>query len=430
MDEILPRASGLSARKFLLPKEAKVAVSFQGVPWSTTLTELPTPGVQSGISVAPKGISIAFAGVSSAQRTAAGDSYTSHVRVIQGSILADPIITPASSNHQMSSARVTPRMWKATGSDDANTKSSPSIPGGKVAMDWSPVVCSTRDSANHTVSVRSPTRTKVERDGWSSSMASADLPAEQALDTDTASKSATSHRISKHGIHSRGTDLFSCLLNACSIAANSTSCPNRQCSTRPPQARRRSKSTCTSTLKAVDRLEFAKEVVADWSRLRGDQSLSCLASTQRLIWSGRVVEAALERVVRKVGFKDRSDYEIAAVVRRSEPRNPTVAEVARSLLLKPSGMTGRIDRLERQGFLVRVADRSDRRAQRLHLTPNGTAAVDATFTDNVALYEQIFRSLSSEERSTLDQLLEEVLESLDSLSLEGKQRSSGTDSQS
>lgn len=46
-------------------------------------------------------------------------------------------------------------------------------------------------------------------------------------------------------------------------------------------------------------------------------------------------------------------------------------ELGRCAGLEPSTMTGLIDRMERDGFVVRTADPEDRRAQVIHLTESG-----------------------------------------------------------
>jgi DNA-binding MarR family transcriptional regulator len=48
-------------------------------------------------------------------------------------------------------------------------------------------------------------------------------------------------------------------------------------------------------------------------------------------------------------------------------------ELSRGAGLEPSTMTGLLDRMERDGFVTRSPDPSDRRALTIHLTPHGKA---------------------------------------------------------
>jgi len=166
----------------------------------------------------------------------------------------------------------------------------------------------------------------------------------------------------------------------------------------------------------MPRSDFVSETVAGWTRLRPEQDLSSLGIVQRLIWTGRLAEELLERTAMAGGLRRRGDYEVLALLRRSEPFLPTPLEVAQQLRTSQSGMTGKLDRLEEQGLIERVPDADDRRAIRLGVTEAGRELIDAAFTMSLNVYESMLQELSAREAKTFETLLEKVLARLDELS--------------
>ncbi|WP_030682408.1 MarR family winged helix-turn-helix transcriptional regulator [Streptomyces cellulosae] len=71
---------------------------------------------------------------------------------------------------------------------------------------------------------------------------------------------------------------------------------------------------------------------------------------------------------------DRAAVAILRHISESEPLRPGVLAVR--LSVEASHVTRQIRQLERGGYVVRVADPDDRRAQRVQLTEAGAAAVD------------------------------------------------------
>src|SRR5690606_19832519 len=165
----------------------------------------------------------------------------------------------------------------------------------------------------------------------------------------------------------------------------------------------------------MPRSDFVAETVAGWTRLRPDEDLSSLEIVQRLIWTGRLAEELLEKTAMASGLRRRGDYEVLALLRRSEPALLTPIEVAQQLRTSQSGMTGKLDRLEQQGLIERVPDPADRRAIRLGVTDAGRRLIDDAFTTSVTMYRSMLNQLTSAEAKTFEVLLEKVLTRLDDL---------------
>jgi len=166
----------------------------------------------------------------------------------------------------------------------------------------------------------------------------------------------------------------------------------------------------------VSRSNFVRESVAGWSRLLPDRDQLSLGVIQRLVWSGRLAEEVLDRAAIASGLRRRGDYEVLALLRRFEPALLTPMEVAQQLMTSQSGMTGKLDRLEDQGFIQRTPDAEDRRAVRLGITDSGRSLIDEAFMTSLNVYESILDEFSPTEVNNLDTLLEKLVSRLDQLS--------------
>jgi len=166
----------------------------------------------------------------------------------------------------------------------------------------------------------------------------------------------------------------------------------------------------------MTRVNFSRETVDGWGRLRPDEDLVGLGVAHRLIWSGRLAEDVLERTAIACGLRRRGDYEVLALLRRAEPELLTPLQVAQQLLTSQSGMTGKLDRLERQGLVQRTPDPEDRRAIRLGITDAGRALIDHAFTTSLSVYQSMLDEFTPTEVTDFEALLDKLLTRLDELS--------------
>ena len=108
------------------------------------------------------------------------------------------------------------------------------------------------------------------------------------------------------------------------------------------------------------------------------------------------------------------EFDVLAAIRRSGPPY-TIApsRLTRSLMLSPSGITSRLDRLEKLGLIERKSSPEDRRSLLVVLTPAGKRVVDEAVTAHVANETKLLAGLTATERKTLDQLLRTLLGSFE-----------------
>lgn len=99
-------------------------------------------------------------------------------------------------------------------------------------------------------------------------------------------------------------------------------------------------------------------------------------------------------------------FDVLATLRFSE--GVTQQELAERLLVSKGNVCGVVDRLEALGWVQRRPDAQDRRANRLHLTPEGRRKVEAVLPDHDALICDIMRPLSPADGRTLRRLLQDL----------------------
>ncbi|MDY6967097.1 MAG: MarR family transcriptional regulator [Spirochaetota bacterium] len=86
-----------------------------------------------------------------------------------------------------------------------------------------------------------------------------------------------------------------------------------------------------------------------------------------------------------------------------------INELARMVNLEPSSMTGLIDRMERDGLIIRQAFPGDRRAQHISLTENGHSVRESVMKVVDETLTNIFRNISEDSLKSAKEVLRNVL---------------------
>ncbi len=107
-----------------------------------------------------------------------------------------------------------------------------------------------------------------------------------------------------------------------------------------------------------------------------------------------------------------SPLEFAVLQQLDTHMGQRLTDVGARLLCVKSTITRIVDRLERDGLVIRTPDPDDRRAQRLLLTEHGKSVrMEAVTTHNASL-EQRMEALSCAEQELLNSLLTRLRDSL------------------
>lgn len=107
---------------------------------------------------------------------------------------------------------------------------------------------------------------------------------------------------------------------------------------------------------------------------------------------------------------DTGEFDVLATLRRSgAPFCLRPTELYQSLMITSGGLTDRLNRLEKKGFIERVVSETDRRSALVKLTVKGRRTIDAAFAEDMAIEESLLSALSSGERRQLASLLARLL---------------------
>jgi DNA-binding MarR family transcriptional regulator len=125
--------------------------------------------------------------------------------------------------------------------------------------------------------------------------------------------------------------------------------------------------------------------------------------TQR---AARVIARRFDEAFRPTGLRS-GQFSLLISINRPEP--PTLGSVAKLLAMDRTTLTANLKPLEREGMLEVRADKTDRRARRLHLTDKGRALLETTVPiwtrTHAEIEAEIGARSANQMRSTLNALL-------------------------
>jgi DNA-binding MarR family transcriptional regulator len=117
----------------------------------------------------------------------------------------------------------------------------------------------------------------------------------------------------------------------------------------------------------------------------------------------------MERAYNRFGI-GRGEFDVLATLRRSgEPYALAPKQLSDSLMLTTGGMTGRLDKLERAGLVVRTPDPGDRRSLRVRLTDAGRELIDEAVEAGLRVQQEALMRLDPEDARRLGDLLRDLL---------------------
>ena len=155
--------------------------------------------------------------------------------------------------------------------------------------------------------------------------------------------------------------------------------------------------------------ELHEDTMATWTRERPDIDFSAMGTVLRI---GQLMNLAVK------GFDERlaplginlGEFDVLAALRRVGVENVmTPTQLANVAMLSPGGMTNRLNRLERRGYIRRRPDPHDRRGSLVTLTAAGVRTADAAIEVVVDAQTAIVNVLSDKERERLDRSLDKLI---------------------
>ncbi|MBD5785876.1 MarR family transcriptional regulator [Cellulosimicrobium terreum] len=155
-------------------------------------------------------------------------------------------------------------------------------------------------------------------------------------------------------------------------------------------------------------------LVGQWADERPDLDLDAMALLARLGRAAELVDARTQALAADYGL-NRGDGDVLFALRRSgDPYRLSPTSLARALLMTTGTMTGRLDRLEKRGLIVRVPSTQDRRSLDVELTAEGKRQVDGAVTRHGAGQREIVSALTATDRADLDRVTRRLISHLGS----------------
>ncbi|MGG2464864.1 MarR family winged helix-turn-helix transcriptional regulator [Streptomyces sp. RGM 3693] len=146
-------------------------------------------------------------------------------------------------------------------------------------------------------------------------------------------------------------------------------------------------------------------VIEDWARERPELDTAPLEVLARLHRSFLRYSTRLTTSIERHGLSV-AGFDVLTALRRSgRPYRLTAGQLADSGLVSSAGVTLRIDRLEKDGLIVRERDAEDRRVVYSRLTDEGLAKVDKVFAEHLDNERRMLGGMSPAECRQLARLL-------------------------
>ena len=154
-------------------------------------------------------------------------------------------------------------------------------------------------------------------------------------------------------------------------------------------------------------------VLEGWGEARPDLEVGALQVTARLTRIGAHLARRQEAVFGRFGLGRGEVGALSALRIAGPPYRLSPTNLAKGLMLSSAGVTSRIDRLERRGFVRRLPDPDDRRGVIIELTDEGRDAVDAAVAALTISDSQLVGRLDPQEVAQLEVLLRKFLAGLE-----------------
>lgn len=171
-------------------------------------------------------------------------------------------------------------------------------------------------------------------------------------------------------------------------------------------------------LTAVAQQDWTDALLDRFAGVRPRQDLEPYQVTARISRIALHIARSQEEAFGRYGL-NRGEVGVLAALRFAGPKqqlSPT--RLFKGLMLSSAGITSRLDRLERRGYVKRTRHPNDRRGVLVELTEAGRQVLQEAMSGNSAREREIVVGLSSAERRSLAGLLKKLLSTLEPNSLD------------
>jgi DNA-binding MarR family transcriptional regulator len=164
----------------------------------------------------------------------------------------------------------------------------------------------------------------------------------------------------------------------------------------------------------VKREDQIDRILGQWAREVPRADLRDMEVVGRIQRAAQILRTQLDEMHARSGLSG-GLFDVLATLRRSgKPYRLSPTELYRWLMLTSGAMTNRLDRLESEGHIRRVADSSDRRGMLVELTAKGKATIDGALAMHLENEKRLLAAIPARGRRQLADLLRDLLISWES----------------
>ncbi|BDI28675.1 MarR family transcriptional regulator [Capsulimonas corticalis] len=160
------------------------------------------------------------------------------------------------------------------------------------------------------------------------------------------------------------------------------------------------------------RIDKVDEILAQWRREQPELNTETIAVVGRILLSAEMLKARIQPVFESYGVSFGGGDVLASLRRNGPPYELSPTQLYRELMLTSGTMTNRLDRLERDGFIIRRPNPDDRRSALVCMTPKGLATINTIMHEHMENEQDLLHALSAEDQQQLAGLLSRLILSL------------------
>lgn len=154
--------------------------------------------------------------------------------------------------------------------------------------------------------------------------------------------------------------------------------------------------------------DLIEQIVQDWQRSNesldtsGTEIIGRIVRLSSLI--GKKVDENLAQYDLVVG-----EFDVLAALLRADKHQLTPTQIQAVILISSGGLSNRINRLEKSGYIVRLPDPADRRGVIVELTAEGKTLIEKIVPTHLALEKSLIMALNVQDQAQLQSLLQRLL---------------------
>jgi DNA-binding MarR family transcriptional regulator len=159
--------------------------------------------------------------------------------------------------------------------------------------------------------------------------------------------------------------------------------------------------------------DWTDSLLERWALIRPGLDVDVYQVTARVSRIGQHIARRQEEVFGRFGLTRGEVGVLSALRVAGPPHRLSPTRLFKGLMLSSAGMTSRLDRLERRGYVKRVPDPNDRRGVQVELTDAGRKVLEEAVAANTTSERQLLGDLNKKEMAALTKTLREILANLE-----------------